>query len=79
MKKYIELVQERFPNHYEICFSMVADWGTWSAEDYNSKCIWKENHPEHQNFLECLKDPIFDTEKVNIGNLTSMRNKALAQ
>ena len=79
MKKYIELVQERFPNHYEICFSMVADWGTWSAEDYNSKCIWKEDHPEHQSFLECLKDPIFDNERVNIGNLTSMRNKALAQ
>lgn len=79
MKQYIELVKERFPNHKQIAFSMVSDWGTWSPDVYNQKCIWKEDHPEHQEFLDVLKDPIFDSERVVLGNLTSMRKKALQQ
>ena len=58
---------------------MVSDWGTWSPEVYNQKCIWKEDHPEHEQFLELLRDPIFDDPKVVLGNLTSMREKALSK
>ena len=79
MKQYIQLIDSKFPNHNEICFSMVSDWGTWSPEVYNQKCIWKEDHPEHQEFLECLKDPIFDRRDIRLGNLSSMRKKALGQ
>lgn len=79
MKQYIELVTANYPNFFQICFSMVSDWGTWAPEIYNEKCIWKNNHPEHQEFLDCLKDPIFDNINIDLGNLTSMRNKAISQ
>lgn len=79
MKQYIELVKENFPNYEQICFSMVSDWGTWKPEVYNQKCIWKDDHPEHEQFLELLRDPIFDDPKVVLGNLTSMREKALSK
>jgi len=79
MKQYIELIDSSFPNHNEICFSMVSDWGTWSPEVYNHKCIWKEDHPEHQQFLEFLRDPIFDRPDIRLGNLSSMRKKALSK
>lgn len=79
MKAYIELIDSKFPNHEEICFSMVSDWGTWDPETYNQKCIWKADHPEHQEFLDCLKDPIFDRPDIRLGNLSSMRKKALSQ
>ena len=79
MKTYIELIKSRFPNHGQICFSLVSDWGTWAPGVYNEKCIWKDDHPEHQEFLNCLKDPVFDSNKVELGNLTSMREKAISQ
>ena len=79
MKEYIELIRSRFPNHAEICFSLVSDWGTWAPGVYNEKCIWKDNHPAHQEFLNCLNDPIFDSRRVHLGSLTSMRNKAISQ
>tara|TARA_B100001778_G_scaffold332742_1_gene339702 strand:- start:2050 stop:3243 length:1194 start_codon:yes stop_codon:yes gene_type:complete len=79
MKAYVELIYDMYPNRQEICFSMVSDWGTWSPEMYNQKCIWKADHPEHQEFLECLKDPIFDRKDIRLGNLSSMRKKALGK
>ena len=79
MKQYIELVTEMFPNHHQVCFSMVSDWGTWNPDQYKEKCIWKTDHPDHQAFLDCLKDPIFDRSNVSLGNLSSMRRKALQQ
>ena len=58
-------------------FSMIVDWGTFAPEVYNHKCIWKDDHPEHQQFLEVLRDPIFESKDVKLGNISSLRNKAL--
>ena len=76
MKPFIQLIQERFPNGQNITFSMIVDWGTFSPHLLNHKCIWKETHPEHQQFLEILRDPIFDNENVRMGNLRSLQYKA---
>lgn len=79
MVEYAQLCLDKFPHAQDICFSLVTDWGTWSKEVYEQKCIWKETHPEHQQFLEVLKDPIFDNPMIKLGNLTAMRKKALAE
>lgn len=59
-------------------FSMVTDWGTWPKEMYESKCIWKESHPEFKEFIEVMKHPNFDNPKVMLGNVTAYRERALA-
>jgi len=76
MPAFVELASRYNP--HQIYFSLVTDWGTWSKEVYDEKCIWKENHPRFQEFLEVLKDPIFDNPKVDLGNLTHYREIALA-
>ena len=62
----------------EISFSMVTDWGTWSPEIYESKCIWKVTHPDFYKFIEVLKDPVLQDPIVRMGNLTEAHERALS-
>jgi MoaA/NifB/PqqE/SkfB family radical SAM enzyme len=61
----------------EVFFQLINDWGTFSVEDYNKHCIWKDNHPEFNDFMDTLKDDIFNHEIVQLGNLSEYRKKAL--
>ena len=76
MKTYAELIIDRYDMATDVCFSLVTDWGTWDQKTYEEKCIWKETHPEHEEFLEVLKDPIFSHPKVRLGNVSSYWKKA---
>ena len=54
----------------------MSDWGTWAVEEYEKHAIWKSNHEEFHDFIEVMKNPIFDEEIVNLGNVTEYRNNA---
>jgi hypothetical protein len=73
MKDYIELVLTKFPNASSIHFNKVTNWKTWSHEQFKQKAIWMEDHPDHQKFIDVLKDNIFDHKKVWLGNLYPYR------
>ena len=55
MPTYIDLILNRYNNAATISFSLVTDWGTWLPEEYEQQCIWKDTHPEHNEFLNVLK------------------------
>ena len=55
-------------------FSLVSDWGTWSVEEYNHHAIWKTDHPEFENFLKVMRNPIFDDPIIDLGNVTEYKN-----
>jgi organic radical activating enzyme len=76
MVDYATLILDRYDMAADINFSLVTDWGTWPKDVYEEKCIWKETHPEHDNFLQCLKDPIFKNPKIKLGNVHSYWKKA---
>jgi hypothetical protein len=57
-------------------FSLLTDWGTWPVEEYKKHAIWKSDHPDFSNFIEVMKDDIFDDEIVMLGNVTEYRNNA---
>jgi len=76
MRKYVRLIEKQFPNAGSINFSLVTDWGTWPKEIYESKCIWKDTHPKHIDLLSVLKDNVFKSPKVRLGNLTPIWKKA---
>lgn len=57
-------------------FGLVSDWGTWSVEEYKKHAIWKKDHPEFEDFMKVMRNPIFDEEIVNLGNITEYRNNA---
>ena len=60
-----------------IYFSLVDDWGVWTKEIYEEQAVWKSNHKEHNNLLLVLSHPIFELPNIFIGNLSSLREKAI--
>ena len=58
----------------KVFFSLLVDWGTWTPEIYKQNCIWKKTHPEFNEFIEALRDPIFNDPIVDLGNLTEYKN-----
>ena len=76
MRRYIRLIEKQFPNAGTINFSLVTDWGTWPKDIYESKCIWKDSHPDHDKLLKVLTDSVFTNPKVRLGNLTPIWKKA---
>lgn len=74
MPRFIALAKSL--NADRVFFSMVLDWGTWSIADYEKQCIWKREHPEFDDFISVLEDPVFDDPFVSLGNLTEYRQMA---
>jgi len=61
-----------------VMFSMLLDWGTWSHAVFLDKCIWKTQHPQYNDFLAVLRDPVFDDPIVDLGNLSAYRQRAVS-
>lgn len=74
MVSYIKMILEKFPNFYSIGFQLVDNWNTWDKTTYNQRAIWHQDHPRHKDFLELLKDPIFQHEKISMSNLRNIFN-----
>jgi len=66
--------QEKF---VEINFSLVDDWGSWEKSIYREHAVWDESHLEYGKFLALISHPIFELPQVYLGNLNSIREKAL--
>jgi sulfatase maturation enzyme AslB (radical SAM superfamily) len=58
-------------------FSKMLDWGTWPHFEYLERCPWEPGHPRHDDFLEVLRDPVFDDPFVDLGNVSGLRELAL--
>lgn len=78
MSEFVRFSQS-IGNVTKVFFSFVNDWGSWSNEGYLDQCIWKKSHAEFETFIENLKDPIFDADIVQLGNLYEYRKFALMQ
>jgi len=53
-----------------VYFSQLANWGTYSEEELSNRAIHLPTHPRHSEFVDSLRDEIFDESLVNLGNLT---------
>lgn len=61
-----------------VLFSMVLDWASWPPATFREQCIWREDHPQFNQFLEVLRDPVFDDPFVDLGNICEYRTLALS-
>lgn len=71
MKAYVELAK-----HFSFDsagFSRITNWGTFTAKEFSLQAVHDPAHPEHSQFLEILKDSIFDDPIVDLGNLTEFK------
>ncbi len=77
---FLQMVVERWvkPNIKEsmATFSLILDWGHMS--DYDERAIWKNTHPEHEDFLRVLQDPRLMKYRryADYGNMTTFVEKA---
>ncbi len=68
-------VGRRF-NFDTVYFSQLVNWGTFSEEEFASRAIHLPGHPRHAEFVNLLRNEIFDEPLVDLGNLTKTRNSA---
>lgn len=71
MINYVKLCEDL--GFDEINFQKIVDWGTFSC--FENEAIWKSTHPEYCEFLKLLHDPCLNNSKVNLTNLTELKNE----
>ena len=58
-------------------FSRLIDWGTWPRDRFMDQCVWEPGHPLRPEFMEVMRDPLFDDPFVDMGNMTEIRAESL--
>ena len=58
-----------------INFSLLDDWNTWTRDEFLKRSIHHEDNPYHEEFLQILRDEIFDDRRVWLGNLSAFHTK----
>jgi sulfatase maturation enzyme AslB (radical SAM superfamily) len=54
----------------KVHFQRIINWGTFTEAEFKSHAIYHTDHPEHKDFIEVLKNPLFRNPAVDMGNLT---------
>jgi hypothetical protein len=61
-----------------VCFKQLVNWGTYSAEEYSARAVQHPGHPQHHDFLEVLRDPVFRHPAVYLHDLSHLLGPASA-
>lgn len=57
-------------NAFRIYFSALENWGTYESLDYLDRAVHRISHPDHQELLSILQDPIFhDRSRITLAGL----------
>ena len=72
MLDFVELGKKL--NVDRVVFSAISNWGTFGQQEYQDHAVQNPKHPEHQNLLSILEENIFESDQVDLGNLTSLYN-----
>ena len=56
-----------------VYFSALANWGTYSPEDYSRRAVHLPTHPRYGELVEVLTDPLFLDDRVIIAKLPIRR------
>ncbi|MDE1902180.1 MAG: radical SAM protein [Alphaproteobacteria bacterium] len=54
-------------------FNLIRNWGTFTTEEFAHNNIGSTEHPDHQEFINILRDPIFDYPIVNLSGMQNLR------
>ena len=51
-------------------FSRLLDWGTWPRKEYLQQCVWETSHPQYEDFINVLCNPVLHDTFVDQGNMS---------
>ena len=57
-------------------FGKLLDWGVFARPVYLFRSVHLPGHPQHEELLNLLADPVFDDDIVELGNLSDLRKPA---
>ena len=60
-----------------VVFSRITNWGCSTPDEFRKIDVASPSHPEYENFLSLLKDPIFNDKIVDLYNLYTCWKKAI--
>jgi molybdenum cofactor biosynthesis enzyme MoaA len=58
-------------NADKVLFQRISNWGTFSAEEFKAKDVFRPSHPLHASFLEICRHPLLRSKTVQEGNLSA--------
>jgi MoaA/NifB/PqqE/SkfB family radical SAM enzyme len=64
MPMFVELM-ESF-NFDSVHFAKINNWGTYTEEEFRQAAIHRKDHPERENFLEILRNPILQIPQKSV-------------
>lgn len=81
LENYKEMVpavnlMESFDGVDGIYFSIVTDWASWDRDTFKKQAIWMPDNKYYQDFLNTLKNNIFESSNVELGTLSEFYRKA---
>ncbi len=59
-----------------VCFKQIVNWGTFSEAEFRGRAVQRSGHPEHRDFLDVLRDPIFRQPAVYLHDLGKLHQSA---
>lgn len=76
--KYVELTKQL--GFDEISFQKVVDWGRWTdprtgINTFTEHAVWMPDHPNYNELVEIINDPLLADAKIKLTNLSELRNK----
>ncbi len=73
MKRFAEICFDN--NCTVIQFKQLVNRGTYTEDDYKMRAIQFPEHSEHIEFLEVLKDPVFNDKRVFLNDLSHLKSR----
>jgi molybdenum cofactor biosynthesis enzyme MoaA len=71
MKQFVQLAKQL--GFSLVTFQKIVNWNTWPDQIFLQKAIWRKEHPEYQQLVDILQDPVFNGSNVKLGNLTDIK------
>jgi hypothetical protein len=71
MKQFVQLAKHL--GFSRVTFQKIVNWNTWPDELFVQKAVWRKDHPEYDQLVAVLQDPIFDGMYARLGNLLDIK------
>lgn len=71
LKDFVEW-QLSYKSKPKIWTNLLAQWHHMNDIQFNQMAVWKEGHPDRQLLVEMLKDPVFKSTQLKLGNMSSL-------
>lgn len=71
LKEFVEW-QLQYKSKPKIWTNLLAQWYHLSDEKFKGMAVWQDDHIDRDKLIEILKNPVFKSPQLKLGNMTSL-------